>query len=157
MVNKCWPFRQQIISCKICIMKKMHIFGYKKKHFLIHTKICALDYNSWSLYQRKWKLWHPSWLSERFRMKFQVWDQNFQQFQFLVDNMVKNAQFFRKKMKILKILISNLKFHSESFRKSCDIVIKNYDLVHRSSYVSENAFSCIQIYAFFQLCIFCEV
>ena len=32
---------------------------------------------------------------------------------------------------------------------SCDIVIRNTDLVHKSSYVSENAFSCIQIYSFF--------
>ena len=40
---------------------------------------------------------------------------------------------------------------------SCDIVTRNHDLVLRCSYVSENAFSCIQIHAFFPLCIFCEV
>ena len=117
MVNGCWPFRQQISSYKICIMEKMHIFGYKKKHFLMHTRICALDHDSWSPYHRKWKLWHPSWLSERFRTKFQVWKQNFQYFKFLLENMVKNAQFCSQKLKMLKILVSTLKYHSESFGK----------------------------------------
>ena len=56
LVNVCWHFRQQIRSDKICILEKMHIFGKMKKHFLMFTRICVRDHDSWSLYCKKWKL-----------------------------------------------------------------------------------------------------
>ena len=56
LVNMCWPFRQHVVSYKICIIGKMHIFWYRKKQFLIHTMICSWDHDFWSLYHRKWEL-----------------------------------------------------------------------------------------------------
>ena len=66
---------------------------------------------------------------------------------------IKNVENFGFKLEISFWIFRKVKRNVITFI-SCDIVTRNHDLVHRSSYVSENAFSCIQIYAFFPLYIF---
>ena len=68
---------------------------------------------------------------------------------------IENVENFELKLEISFWIFRKVKRDIITFI-SCDIVTRNHDLVYRSSYILENAFSCIQIYAFFPLYIFCK-
>ena len=146
---------------------KMHKFGYKKTHFLIHTIICVRDNDSWSLYHRKWKLQHPLTF-RKIQNEISNLSSKFSTFSIFGWKYCSKCSIFPPKNENIKNFVLKLEISFWIFQKvkrdvmtfiSCDMVIRNHDLVHRSSYVSENAFSCIQIYAFFPLpvYIFCEI
>jgi len=64
-----------------------------------------------------------------------------------------NVENYDLKLEISFWIFRKLKRDVRTFI-SYDIAIRNHDLMDRSSYVSETAFSCIKIHAFFPLYIF---
>ena len=66
---------------------------------------------------------------------------------------IENVENYDLKLEISFRIFRKVSRHVITFI-SYDIATRNHDLMNRSSYVSETAFSCIKIYAFFPLYIF---